>query len=233
MRKSIFILSTCLVTTFLNAQVTLDYTYSFHGNGTGKVVFYWPYDNNNGNGMQIGGASYSNFNTTTYGNILAFYDSNVYKILDLDTYTLFDRMTFENSSDKYYEIRLTAKGYFTNDDRICYAVVEVDRQKYGSEYHHLYIYDSEKNLIQDLGTSNYISACMIPLHDGTYKLGVARYYNYNYTIEIYSLPGNGDISTDIPAPSSPKRSARKMARDGQVVVETENNIYTLTGTEIK
>ena len=52
-------------------------------------------------------------------------------------------------------------------------------------------------------------------------------------LEIYSLPGNGEVSTEISAPSSPKRSARKIARGGHVLVETETSTYTLQGAEVK
>ena len=67
--------------------------------------------------------------------------------------------------------------------------------------------------------------------NNSYILAVEN--NSENTYDIYSLPGNGDSSTDIVSPSSPKHSARKIARDGQVLVETENNTYTLQGVEAK
>lgn len=69
--------------------------------------------------------------------------------------------------------------------------------------------------------------------DGSAQLIIKTYddsgQNYTY---IYSLPGNG-MATGISTPSSPKRSARKIARDGQVLIETEANIYTMQGQEVK
>ena len=52
------------------------------------------------------------------------------------------------------------------------------------------------------------------------------------TTSIYSLPGNGEAQA-VSTPSSPKRSARKIVREGQVLVQTDNNTYTLTGAEVK
>ena len=42
-----------------------------------------------------------------------------------------------------------------------------------------------------------------------------------------------DFSQAISNTSSPKRSARKIAREGQVFVETENNTFDLRGQEVK
>lgn len=53
---------------------------------------------------------------------------------------------------------------------------------------------------------------------------------------IFTLPGDGSVpqaATAVSTLSSPKRNARKIARDGQVLVETENITYTLQGQEVK
>ena len=63
-------------------------------------------------------------------------------------------------------------------------------------------------------------------HGYTYTEGGDKYYT-----NVYSVPGNGEAQA-ISNPS-PKRNARKIAREGQVLVETENNTYTLQGQEVK
>ena len=49
---------------------------------------------------------------------------------------------------------------------------------------------------------------------------------------VYSLPGNGEAQ-EVSTPSSPKRNARKVAREGRVLVETGSNTNTLQGQEVK
>jgi len=49
---------------------------------------------------------------------------------------------------------------------------------------------------------------------------------------IYSLPGNGE--SNVEQVSSPSRSSvRKFTRIGQVLVQTDNNTYSIQGQEIR
>jgi len=70
---------------------------------------------------------------------------------------------------------------------------------------------------------------------GVYKLFVPTGDDTSsmpYAYDIYSLPGKGEPAS-VSNPSSPKRSARKIAHEGQVIVETETNTFDLRGQEVK
>lgn len=65
----------------------------------------------------------------------------------------------------------------------------------------------------------------------SFKLFVPDDKDYYY-YDIYSLPGDGSAQ-DISTPSAPQRAIHKIVRNGQVLVETENNYYTIEGQEVK
>jgi hypothetical protein len=92
------------------------------------------------------------------------------------------------------------------------------------------VYNEDGTQIASLLGTN---PCIVKIK-GKYRLINRTQDKSGNTTYIYSLPGNGEPQA-ISAPSSPKRSssARKIARDGQVLVETDNTIYTLTGQEVK
>ena len=127
---------------------------------------------------------------------------------------------------------LISQNIFTTDNKIAFI-----RWSNGT----LKVYDEDGTLIKDLGGNDYGWFGIITVN-GKYKLGVVEskwvsdgeYIGHEeYKTQIYSLPGSGELSEDIVALSSPKRSARKIARDSQVLIQTETDTYTLTGQEIK
>ena len=66
--------------------------------------------------------------------------------------------------------------------------------------------------------------------DGKYLLIVSK--SYGQGARIYSLPGNGEAQ-DVETPSAPRKSARKVLKKDQVLVENADKTYTLQGQEVK
>ena len=219
MKKSIFILAALFAATFTNAQITLEHTETL------------PLDQFNIVYPNLDGQENPGFNLLGDFLYLKNRSTGEESLLDLHTYSTTNFPTIPANGEWWH----IAKGFFTDDNRICYVLwTATEALKETDNYEHLYIYDIQGNLVQDLGGSRYINCSFIPLVNGKYKFCIGRCFMNNTTnVEIYSLPGNGESSTDIVTPSSPKRSARKIARDGQVLVETETNTYTLQGAEVK
>ena len=92
------------------------------------------------------------------------------------------------------------------------------------------VIDEDGNVVYDFNNTNLKEFTLIKAGI-SYKL-LATDDNNNKTSYIYSLPGNGRTQAAT-SPSSSKHSARKIARDGQVLVKTETNTYTLQGQLVK
>ena len=214
MKKSIFILAALFAATIVNAQITLE-----------KVIqgqVYFPMTNQGGN----------SWNDIAYGDIILSYRYD--QEAEQGYATIYDAYTYdEYLSDAPFEFNSTilfAKGYLTNDNRVTY-LTSIEN----GNTHHLYVRNLNHENIADLGeVGGQVSERTIyKWFDGSTRLIIKTYdSNYNYTTYIYSLPGNG-TATGISTPFSPKRSARKIAHDGQVLIETEANTYTLQGQEVK
>lgn len=167
--------------------------------------------------------TYQNSPFAVYGDIFALYGADEIKIVD--SYSFDDITTLSNP---YWFV--AARGYFSN----AYETIIV------TDYNnHVVLLSESGSVIQDLGTNplnatNYYNCSpeIKRLSDNSCKL-ILNFSNSSAMVsQIYSLPGNG-VATEISTPSSPKRSARKIARDGQVLVQTDDNTYTLTGAEVK
>ncbi len=214
MKKSIFILAALFAATIVNAQITLE-----------KVIqgqVYFPTTNQ-------GGLSW---NDLVYGDIMILtrYDSDE----NQGYATIYDAYTYEEYlSDAPFEYNVTtlfAKGYLTNDNRVTYlTAIENDNS------FHLYVRNLNNENIADLGEveGRLSERTIYKWSDGSAQLIIKTYDDSDqpYTY-IYSLPGDG-MTTAISTPSSPKRSARKIAKGGQVLIETEANTYSLQGQEVK
>ena len=122
---------------------------------------------------------------------------------------------------------LFSRNIFTTDGKVAFV-------RWANN--HLSVYDEDGTLVSDLQDSD-SNFGIFPV-DGFWKLIIqedkwdSETYTSSYKLYVYSLPGNGEAQA-VSTPSSPKRSARKISRDGQVLVETDNNIYTLQGQELK
>ncbi|MBP5476770.1 MAG: hypothetical protein J6Y00_03700 [Paludibacteraceae bacterium] len=220
-KKSIFIFAALFAATFANAQITLEHTFD----GVVEIACRSNPFESDSNPMVQSACYYSHSS-----------DNHTLKLYDIDTYNLLKTYTYTLPSVSYpmVDITLITKGYFTTDGKIAFIMTFQNEVTSDKSSNFCRIIDEDGNIVYDFNNAAVEYISLIKVGDD-YKLVLTegKYFTKTPKTYVYSLPGNGDISTDIPAPSSPKRSARKMARDGQVVVETENSIYTLTGTEIK
>jgi len=206
MRRSIFILMTLLAATFANAQITLEHT--FDG---------WIDD------LPFSAKNY----IYTLGDIFVQrLNGNVY-VTDAHTYNA----TIVPSVIANQGLWLTAKGYLTTDNRICFIVSNGSKTT-PNETHQISIYDENGTMIQDLGSCNDESLKLFQLKNGEYKLCFYRKIGENYQTEIYSLPGNG-TPTNAVNPIAPRHNARKYLRNEQVLIESEERTYTIQGQEVK
>ena len=130
------------------------------------------------------------------------------ELYDPETLDLYRKIVFE----KYTLVHYITKNIFTTDNKVAFLA----NDKILNEDNEV-VYDL--NLGLDPGHLRYD----LVKFNGNYKLVLRTSYGSNGKTYIYSLPGNGETQ-DISTPIS-KRSARKVAREGQVLVETENNTY--------
>ena len=216
MKKTIFILAALLATTFANAQITLEKVL------TDQVNF--PQSN-------AGGSSHYDL---VHGDIILSYtthnngENQIYYITIYDAYT-YEEYISNAPFDDWNLLRFFSKGYLTNDNRVTYLVAIED-----GENSHIYVRNLNHENIADLGDVNghVYAQTIYKWSDGSARLILYTNDATNNYYYIYSLPGNG-MATGISTPSSPKRSARKIAKGGQVLIETEANTYTMQGQEVK
>lgn len=209
MKKSIFVIAALFAATFANAQITLEHTFE----GGSLFVFTDGGDHSQDESNRIQAPCFYIWDETDYG-------ANEYscwlELYDPETLDLYRKIVF----DKYTLVHYITKNIFTTDNKIAFLA----NDKILNEDNEV-VYDL--NLGLDPGHLNYD----LVKFNGNYKLVLRTSYGSDGKTYIYSLPGNGETQ-DISTPIS-KRSARKVAREGQVLVETENNTYTLQGQEVK
>ena len=220
MKKSIFILAALLAATFANAQISLEHQFN------GDIRF--------GTGIQLIDHCFAYSGTTrVFGAYFCDVQDNFVTIYDAFDYSVVKTINVPANSF----VGLISKGIFTTDGKWAYVLYQQTTEPTGLAwspyYYSMKVVDEDGNALTNNiqkttleGGSSYLLKV-----NNSYILAVEN--NSENTYDIYSLPGNGDSSTDIVSPSSPKHSARKIARDGQVLVETENNTYTLQGVEAK
>ena len=206
MKKFTFIIATLFVATFANAQINLLHTFN----------------------------GWYTISTDCYGDIYHyveapyFYDrmpkvNNGEIIVNLynpEDFSLYKAITIPISST-YFSITSVSRNIYTQDNKVCFCLSD--------ESGCTIIYNEDAQQIATINGNN----PSIVFVKGSYLLITRGLTNSENTTYVYSLPGNGEPSTDIVSPLSPKRSARKIARDGQVLVETETNTYTMQGAEVK
>ena len=221
MKKSIFILASLFMATLANAQIYLEATF------TGRVKEY--------------------FDVSDYyfdcGKLPIIYGDTLVELYN-DDMTLYKTIRFTLSSAQTikraptaikggpsYGTYLFSRNIFTTDGKVAFIKWSSDK---------IVVYDEDKTLLATIPIEdNYPDMGLFSVN-GKWKLIIQESqwsevtYTSIYTTYVYSLPGNGEAQA-ISTPSSPKRSssARKIVRDGQVLVETENNTYDLRGQEVK
>ena len=208
MRKSIFIIAALFAATFANAQITLEHTF-------------------------VGSVSAPTLTQNIIGDYFVVKDkeTNSINVYDGKDYSIV--WTLPKPAGKKVDAWLFSSNIFSTDGKFACVVKFSDEQVNDNTKSHYYVYNEDNTIIADLGVAwdnEYV--CFLKFSTG-YKLLIEKVCtDYSFTTEIYSLPGNGS-SQAVSTPSSPKRNARKIAREGQVLVETENNTYTLQGQEVK
>lgn len=211
MKKSIFIFAALFAATFVNAQITLEHTFN-------SDVYPRTYTTSGFTSAQY-----------VYGDLLW----GTQELNDAALVTIYDASSYEVITSFYSGSRhdllfIAARGYFSTSNEVMILL------KQGN---HLVLLSETGELVQDFGEISLTASTIfeiIRMSDGTYKLYILTGENWMsgpFVTRIYSLPGNGEAQA-ITTPSS-KRTARKIAREGQVLVETDTNTYDLRGQEMK
>ena len=226
MRKSIFIIATLLAATFANAELTPDYTLPSPDGMSYIEPAEYLLDSYDSEHLYLTALPQCPF--LVRRNITSMYD-----------YTL----TFLNPFD-YSEYKTIDPRPFFNDNYVIVAVVYdvfvVDKLAFmwvkydGGYYTSFKITDEDGNVI--LESSDQEHWLGITRLGSVWKLVTTTPYGSNGVIsKIYTFPGDGSMPQAAQAISnpSPKKNARKVEREGQVLVETENSTYTLQGQEVK
>ena len=219
MKKSILILAALFASTLVNAQISLEHQLY------GDIRF--------GTGIQLIDNCFAYSGSTRV--IGAYYcdvQDDVVTIYDAADYSVVKSLSVPANSF----LALISKGIFTTDNKWAYVLYQQTTEPTDMDWSPYYY---SMKIVNEDGTvlaNNLIKTTLeggdtqlLKVND-SYKLGVRN--NVDNTYDIYSLPGNGEAQA-VSTPSSPKRSARKIAREGQVLVQTDNNTYTLTGAEVK
>ena len=222
MKKSILILAALFAAMFVNAQITLEATldgfYTISANHAGDIYHYEqsPYIYN----LKIETNSPSVPNEPTQGAPRRTNANNkcVINLYDVDDFSLYKTIEIENVTGS--SVCLLSKNILSTDNKVCFCITGGDE--------HSYIYNEDGQLIATINGDGNIPPTLLKVND-RYLLISRDTYEKTY---IYSVPGNGEAQA-VSTPSSLKRSARKIAREGQVLVQTDNNTYTLTGAEVK
>lgn len=221
MKKSIFILAALFAATFANAQIYLEATF------TGRFKEYW---------------DVSDFYFDC-GKLPIIYGDTLTELYN-DDMTLYKTIRFAQSSAQTIKRAPTAtkggpshgmylfsRNIFTTDGKVAFIKWSSDK---------IEVYDEDKTLLATIPLADESPDMGLFSVNGKWKLIIVESqwsevtYTSTYTTYVYALPGNGDAQAYF-SPSSPKRvsSARKIARDGKVLIESDNTTYTLTGTEVK
>jgi hypothetical protein len=213
MKKSIFILLALFAATFANAQITLEHT--FEGQLWATTRYHSDVYGDNSDAPYF----YS-------------FDNQQLKLYDKNTYELYKTYSYTIPSVQYPIVNIwyVTKNIFTTDGKtafiFCFDQEDGDTQDYCK------IIDEDGNVVFDFNNSKLDSYFFTLVKiNGQYKL-LARERGAGAKTYIYSLPGNGEEQA-VSTPSSLKRSARKIAHEGQVLVETDTNTFDLRGQKVK
>jgi hypothetical protein len=225
MKKSIFIIAALLAATFSKAELTPDYTLpSPNSSSYIMPADYLAYDEQLAKKFQTALPQCPFLlRYNSQGDNATYYTLTLLNPFDYSEYKTIDPVLFNNDN---YKLLAVVYDVFVVD-KLAFLLAKTD----GSSFK---IIDEDGNVI--LEQRDQEAWLGITRFGSVWKLVTMTSYGSNGVIsKIYTFPGDGSMLQAAQAISnpSPKRNARKIARDGQVLVETENNTYTLTGTEAK
>lgn len=217
MKKFTFIFAALFVATFANAQITLVKTIPGAALVTANISIE------------------TNGFTPHYGYLESPYlytcsrSSNQHSctisLYDKQSLELYKSFTLEKEDTFWFFSYgcIVTKNILTTEGKTCMCIPGVQNNQCVT-----CVYDEDGTLVQTLN-----GICPhIFLMDGGYFLTTFDSWPEVQETYVYSLPGNG-VATEISSPVPQRSSARKIAREGQVLVETENNTYDLRGQEVK
>lgn len=224
MKKSIFILTALLAATFANAQITLEETL------TNKEVMPLSTINNH-MVSTINGYGFDKLPCPFY------YTCLLVKEAEGEYWNNEWQMQFLNPNDlSVYKSINILEGDMGHIVAIAYDVFAVDKIAYIVNNNGVKIIDEDGNILLNLddweGENGVGKRIYVEKYGSEWKL----FEIYGNNTRIYTCPGDGSmpqVAQAVSTPSSPKCSVRKIARDGQVIVQTDDHTYTLTGAEVK
>lgn len=208
MKKSIFILAALFAATFANAQITLLHTFNTGVYGSPEIYI-------RGQVLYTQSPYLFNFEADDNGNMTI-------NLFNTDDFSLYKTTNIHLNISMRFLLYHVSRNILTTDNKTCFIFTA----SYGSDKS--YIYDEDGQLVE---TINGIDPEFYKVND-QYLLLTYLHSEEGSLTYVYSLPGNGEAQ-EVSTPSSPKRNARKVAREGRVLVETGNNTYTLQGQEVK
>ena len=235
MKKSIFILVALFAATFANAALTPDYKFISQTD----VIYpaQWIF-----NQLQFETSQYEPY-AFRVGTELPcpFYvkiveDSSApegakYSLLKASDYTPYrPDLNFVSVFGENKQPMLAAYDIFAVD-KLAF-IINTNTSSSSSSYDKYYqIIDEDNNILLDLGNASWY----INKYGDTWKLIVVSGDETKMETEIYLLPGDGSMPGSSQAISNPAahHANKKIIREGQVLVETENNTFNLRGQEVK
>lgn len=230
MRKSIFIIAALFAATFANAQITLEKTFGQYWHIGAEVQVLR-------NCTIRSGSVTTNIRPLFLGQYLVDehpienpnYDEAIYDIYDPKTLNLIK--TFNNLNmmpSAAYSLCFISRGIFTTENKWAWAYYKPSDTMYASDF--CIVTEDNVELLRITIVDDY--AYIIKVGE-QYKLVVPGVQDGNsYVTQLYSLPGKGDSGQDVGTPSVSRKSARKVLKKDQVLVENADKIYTLQGQEV-
>lgn len=241
MKKSIFILAALFAATFANAQITKKFSQSssegFVSPASVTIGLQGDRDFNDG-GIKVSSLPELPFYIKSELN-------EGFTFLNPFDYSVYKKFGVEGSLDYLlshhsYNTETGESTFISGPLAITYDIFAVDkiailRREEGTA--HYRIVDEDGNVLWEISGYSNAYLCIFK-YGNEWQLSVSKYdvSGGNYVSEIYAFPGDGSMpntASAVSTPSSPQRAIRKIARDGQILVETENKTYTMQGTEVK
>ncbi len=220
MKKSIFMLAAMIAATFANAQITLLHTFENQINfGWGIAILEGGRYGDHG---IVGNFIYEEDEDLGIINIYNAKDGSLYKTITKKagcSYTLLSRGIF-TADNKWSFVT------YERSNTIGWEDCSFEDCKY---YYTIKIQTEDGETLATLSTNAFCEDLVTLVKvENAYKLLVKNNTKYDF----YSLPGNGEAQ-DVETPSAPRKSARKVLKKDQVLVENAEKTYTLQGQEVK